>query len=162
MEALLSIITGGFGGALLRLIPEGIKMFNGWQDRKHELAILDKQLAQQAAGHQQRLEEIRVTSEAQTTLAQINGAVVLTKATGNKWVDLANGLFRPTVSFWLFGIYAMFKTMALVLWVKGMWGEAALLTQETWAASFPWFEDDAAMLAGIMSFWFLGRAMEKK
>lgn len=143
MEALLSILTGGFGGALLRLIPEGIKLFQASAERKHELAVMELQLKQQAQGHQQRLEEIRVTSEAQQTLAQIEGAVSVTKATGNYWVDLMNGLFRPTVSFWFFGLYAMYKTVGI------------------WNGGFAWNEQDMAMLTGILNFWFLGRVLDK-
>lgn len=144
MEALFSILTGGVGGAVLRLIPEGIRLWTASADRKHELAILDRQLAQQAAGHQQRLEEIRVTSEAQTAIAQISGAVEATKAIGNYWVDLMNGLFRPTVSFWFFGLYAMYKTVGI------------------WNAEFYWNEQDMAMLSGILNFWFLNRVLAKK
>ena len=41
MDDLLSILTGGIGGALLRLIPEGIKLFTAAADRKQELAVMD-------------------------------------------------------------------------------------------------------------------------
>lgn len=144
MEALLSIITGGMGGALLRLIPEGIKLFQASADRKHELKILDLQMRQQAAGHQQRLEEIRVTSEAQQSVAQIQGAVSASKATGIWIVDVLNGLFRPTVSFWFFGLYAAYKTVGL------------------WNGGFSWNEQDMATLTGILNFWFLGRVLDKR
>lgn len=144
MEALLSVLTGGIGGALLRLIPEGIKLFTAAADRRHELEVMDRQMKMQAQGAQQRLEEVRVTSEAQQTLAQITGAVEATKATGIYWVDLLNGLFRPTVSFWFFGLYAMYKTAGI------------------WNADFDWNEQDMAMLSGILNFWFLNRVLAKK
>lgn len=169
LETILATVLGGAGGALLRLLPEGIGLINTWMkqktqaaDRAHELAVMDKQLEHQRVLQTQKLEEIRTISDSAAELQRIMASVESTKPTGIRIVDIANGLFRPAVSFWIFGIYAMFKTVALVLWAVAMWHEPDVLTQDAWAASFPWFDDDGAMLAGVMAYWFVGRPMEKK
>jgi hypothetical protein len=54
MITLLSSLLGFFGSAF----PDVLKLFKDNQDRKHELKILELQLAQQAQGHSNKLEEI--------------------------------------------------------------------------------------------------------
>ena len=53
-------LLGSLLGFLSSTFPEFLKLFRDSQDRKHELAILDRQMEQQRLGHSQRLEEIRL------------------------------------------------------------------------------------------------------
>lgn len=169
LGTLFSIVTGGFGGGLLRLIPEGIKFAQNWLDNKHEMAKLQLQAELQKAGFQQRLAEINAEEFQQQTLAQIQGATVLTGSKSGIWiVDLLNGLVRPVVTFWYFGIYAMFKTLALALWAISSYKVLVLAGFSLDAmlavlshGAFPWQDVDMAMLSGIISFWFLGRTISQ-
>lgn len=59
MLTLLGSLLGFLGSAF----PEFLKLFRDSQDRKHELAILDRQMEQQRLGHTQRLEEIQIAAD---------------------------------------------------------------------------------------------------
>lgn len=54
------------------------------QDRKHELAILDRQMEQQRLGHSQHLEEIQIAADVAESQALYNYA---NHPTGSPWVE---------------------------------------------------------------------------
>ena len=56
-------LLGSLLGFVTSAFPDLLGLFRDWQDRKHELAILDRQMEQMALGHQQRLEEIEVQAD---------------------------------------------------------------------------------------------------
>ena len=59
MITLLGSLIGFIGAAF----PDFLKMWRDAADRKHELVILEMQMAQQEKGHAQRLEEINVQAD---------------------------------------------------------------------------------------------------
>lgn len=59
MLTLLGSPLGFLGSAF----PEFLKLFRDSQDRKHELAILDRQMGQRRLGHSQRLEEVQIAAD---------------------------------------------------------------------------------------------------
>lgn len=56
-------LLGSLLGFLSSTFPEILKLFRDSQDRKHELAILDRQMEQQRLGNSQRLEEIQIAAD---------------------------------------------------------------------------------------------------
>jgi hypothetical protein len=64
---------------------------------------------------------------------------------GIRWVDALNGTVRPVIAYSFFILYAL---------VKGMQFSAGL----PWLL---WTEEDQAIFAGIISFYFGQRAMSK-
>ena len=77
--------------------------------------------------------------------------------TGNKYVDIIATTVRPFVTYWLFFIYFMVKVCViyLILTKTSSLGTSELL-------KVLWSADDIALLSGIVSFWFVGRAIERK
>jgi hypothetical protein len=136
MITLLGSLLGFFGAAF----PDFLKLFKEKADRKHELAILQLQLEQQKQGHSNRLEEIYVEAD----IAE-SKALYKTYNTGIRWVDALNGTVRPVVAYCFFLLYASVKIMHF-------------------SADLPWLlwtEEDQAIFAGIISFYFGQRAMGK-
>jgi hypothetical protein len=136
MITLLGSLLGFFGAAF----PDFLKLFKEKADRKHELAILQLQLEQQKQGHSNRLEEIYVEAD----IAE-SKALYKTYNTGIRWVDALNGTVRPVVAYCFFLLYASVKIMHF-------------------RADLPWLlwtEEDQAIFAGIISFYFGQRAMGK-
>ena len=94
----------------------------------------------QAQGHQERLEEINTNAD----IAE-SQALYKTYTTGISWVDALNGTVRPVIAYSFFILYAAVKIMH-------------------YSADLPWLlwtEDDQAIFAGIISFYFGQRAMSK-
>lgn len=133
-------LLGSLLGFLSAAFPDFLKLFRDAQDRKHELKILELQMQQQAQGHSNRLEEIQVNAD--ITESQ---ALYRTYNTGIRWVDALNGTVRPVIAYSFFLLYAVVKVMQF-------------------SAGLPWLlwtEEDQAIFAGIISFYFGQRAMSK-
>jgi hypothetical protein len=127
----------GFAGSM---IPEILHLFKDKSDREHELKILQMQLEQQRIGQTTRLEEIRV--EADSSQMQ---ALYSTWRSGVRWVDAYNASVRPTLAYAFFALYATVKIMQFQ-------------AHTPWAL---WNEEDQAIFAGIISFYYGQRAFSK-
>jgi hypothetical protein len=147
MITLISSLLGFFGSAF----PDLLKLFKDAQDRKHELAVLQLQLQQQAQGHQDRLEEIRATAESAESQA-----LYKTYQVGIHWVDALNGTVRPVLAYAFFALYAITKCLQFSLLSAG---DLPWLVEK--AIALLWQDEDRAIFAGIISFYFGQRAMGK-
>ena len=146
MITLLGSLLGFLGAAF----PEFLKLFRDRADRRHELEILDRQIDLQKQGFAQRLEEIRVSADVAESRA-----IYKTYYTGIRWVDALNGTERPVLAYAFFVLYAGVKCAQMFTFLSG---EAL-----PWLtlANVLWTEDDAAIFAGIISFYFGSRAMRR-
>lgn len=157
---IMSLLGTLFGG-LFRLAPAVMEFFDKKDERKHELAMLDKQLAVDAARAQQNmdlaslqgsidLDKLDVT--ALTEAVKIQGQL-----TGVKWVDGLNALMRPLITFWW---VIVLYTAALGAEFYTLW----FLSNEPVAKAIMgvFGEDEKAIAASIISFWFVDRALRKR
>ncbi len=135
MITFFGALLGFFGAAF----PEAMKIYRDTQDKKHELAILDRQLQQQTQGHYQQLQAIEVQADIATSRALYG-----TYRTHIRWVDALNGTVRPVLAYAFFLIYVYVK-----------W------TQAEHTPWLMWDEDDKAIFAGIISFYYGQRAIQK-
>ncbi len=142
MITLISTLLGFIGSAF----PELLKLYRDQKDRQHELQILDMQLRQQAQGHQDRLEEIRANADISESQA-----LYKTYVTGIHWVDALNGTVRPVLAYAFFLLYALTKLLQFVLIDATIPASVYIL----------WQDEDRAIFAGIISFYFGQRAMGK-
>lgn len=136
---MITIISAllGFAGSM---IPEILHLFKDKADREHELKILEMQLEQQKLNNTAKLEEIRVQSDSAEMVA-----LYKTWQSGVKWVDAYNASVRPTLAYAFFLLYASVKFMQFhnaMHWLL-------------------WNEEDQAIFAGIISFYFGQRAFSK-
>ncbi len=142
MITLLSALLGFFGA----MTPDILGLLRDRADRRHELAILALQIKQQEAGHSQRLEEIRIAAQAKEMTA-----IYKTYHSGVRWVDALNATVRPVLA------YAFFLLYAGVKWHQFMLIDGSL----PWAVPSLWQEEDQAIFAGIISFYFGQRSFAK-
>ena len=72
-----------------------------------------------------------------------------------KWVASLSALVRPGATYVLFGMYVLFKATIIFY---------ALDNNEHWKDIFltTWTGEDFAMLNMILTFWFVGRAIERR
>lgn len=134
-------------GFVSSLVPDGMKMLRDAQDRKHELTILQLQLEQQKQGQNQHLEEIRLQADASES-----AALYQTYRVGIGWVDALGGTVRPVLAYGFFLLYAA---------VKGMQWSMLPDNPLPWQVEVLWGEEDRAVFAGIMAFYFGQRTMAK-
>lgn len=148
------------GGGLFRLFPEVLKFLERKDDRKHELAMFDRQLDADKLKGQMALDQTRAQSEGALSLAEVNAIIEATKAqaitTGIKWVDAISSLMRPIITFWWVIVMYTGALVAqyIVLVQQGATQVAAIITL--------WGPDEKAIVGSIVGFWFADRSLRKK
>lgn len=152
-------ILGTLLGGLFRLAPEFLKYFDKKNERSHEAAMFDKQLeADKArATAAQALEETRGANA--LNLADIQAMIEATKAqavqTGIKLVDAINALVRPALTFWW---CIVLETAVLVCSFLALRAAGKNNVESILAI---WSPEREAIVASIISFWFVDRALRK-
>ena len=144
-------LLGSLLGFVTSAFPDFLGLFRDWQDRRHELAILDRQMEQMKLGHQQRLEEIEV----QADIAESKALYRHDKPVGVAWVDTLRASVRPVITYAFFILFASVKGAALYVLIAV---EGLLLAE---ALPRIWDPETEALFAAVMSFWFGQRALSK-
>jgi hypothetical protein len=165
---LLTILSSLFGG-LLRLAPELLKFFDAKNDRAHELAMQDKALEFQKLAGSQKIAEISSQGQIDLSKADLDTQVAQFAAyqaafaeqaaaatAGGKIVAAISALVRPAVTSTVFAMWCAYKIASLYAAIMGGNGSAIQGIIATWT------QDDWAMLSMIVSFWFVGRSIEKR
>lgn len=155
VETLLGTLFGG----LFRMAPEILKWMDRKDERKHELSMFDKQLEADRLRGDQALAQIQVQADATIGTAEIQAIIAATKAqatkTGIRWVDAINSLMRPLITFWW---VVVLYTAALVAQFFFLIDSGAQVTQAILAL---WSNDEKALVASIVSFWFVDRSLRR-
>lgn len=157
---MLDILGGGllgsiFGG-LFRLAPEVLKWLDKKNERAHELSMFTLQTDLEKMRGQFKMEEKYVDFSVQqldTIKEAFKDQAQTAKEAG--WVVSAiSALVRPGITWALFFMYAAVKAAAIVMAFQtgGHWTE--VITRV-------WDADDFAMLNMCLTFWFVGRSIEK-
>ncbi len=145
-------LLGSLLGFISSAFPDLLRLWQDHQDRKHELAILDRQMEQMRLGHVQRLEEIAVEADIAESKALYRHD---SRPSGVKWVDGLRASVRPVITYAFFLLFTTVKTSALYV----------LITDQglTVVQALPriWDPETQALFAAVMSFWFGQRALAK-
>lgn len=149
-------LLGSIFGGLFRLAPEVLKFLDKKNERAHELAMFQLQTDLEKVKGQFRVEEKYVDYSVQQ-LDTIKAAFEeqgKTAQEAGKVVAAISALVRPGITWSLFAMYATVKAATLVL---------AFQTQAPWHEVILkcWDEDDFALFMMVISFWFVGRSIEK-
>lgn len=153
----LDALLGGVLGGVARLAPEVLKFMDRKGDRAHELALGAQQLDLIKVQGSTNLAQAQVTNDAAQIIAGVQAiqAAQATQKTGFKLADSISALVRPYVTAVLINTWLAVKFAAYVTLInKGIEWNVAVQTL--------WTNDDVAMLAGVMNFWFLSRVFEKR
>ena len=139
------------------MAPEVLKFWDRKDDRKHELAMYGLQIDLEKTKGQVKIEEKYIDYGIANTQAIQSAFESQAKeaASSYRWVAALSALVRPMVTYVLFGMYVAFKISLIVYAMQsgGSWIDIA---------KTHWTPDDFAMLNMILTFWFLGRSIEKR
>jgi hypothetical protein len=163
-------VFGALGGGALRLAPLAI---DAWQRRRStanevELAriALEKTCAERdsaiaIAQAQSSLTESQAQIAAQIARTQAELAAqqaalvdmhVRAQSSGVAWVDALNVLVRPAITMWLLLLYTTYKVELLAIAVLQDTPFTALVDHI-------WTDDDIAIFAGTVTFWFVDQTL---
>ena len=156
MEGFITLLGGGLGG-LLRLAPELLKWADRKNERKHELAMLDKQNEADKNRSAAELTALQSAGQFQLDTAALTALQEAIKGqsqlTGVKWVDALSQLMRPLITLqWVIILYPAVIVATYVLMLQA--GDGALN-----ALLKVFGPEEKAMVAGIVNFWFLDRVI---
>lgn len=153
---MIESLLGGVFGGLLRLAPEVLKWLDRKDERKHELAMLDKEMAmaQLRAEQAMHVADTRVEVEHFGALEDaLKGQASMARA-GGKIVSAISALVRPLVTYWVVVLWSAVKIASMVLayQTNGDWKDMLLSN---------WGPDDNAIMSLLLSFWFVGRVWDR-
>jgi hypothetical protein len=155
-EILSGGLLGSIFGGLFRLAPEVLKFLDKGNERKHELSMFSLQTDLEKMRGQFKMEE-RYVDYSVNQLDAIKEAFKEQATTAKEagwFVAAVSALVRPGITWALFFMYAAVKAAAIVMAFQtgGHWTEIIIRV---------WDEDDFAMLNMCLTFWFVGRSIEK-
>lgn len=145
MITLLASIAGFIGS----IIPEFIKYFKDIKDKQHVLDIFDKQIKFVKTNDINSLEGVKTAErdrlEIETLYANYKANIL--------WVDALNGSVRPVLAYSFFIMYLSVKYLQY----------NAIITSGKIIEyiNVIWTQDDQAIFAGIISFYYGQRTFRK-
>jgi len=159
---MFSVLVSLLGGGFMRVLPELFGLFNKKTDNAHELLMLEKQIQLEQLHGKNNLEQLQFNGDNAAVLAlldaQKSAVVTQMQKTGVRWVDALNFSVRPVVTYYFLALFGAVKLCALGLALMG----AVSWADKLGAVVACWSAEDAAILAGVLSFWFVGRVFDKK
>lgn len=149
-------LLGSIFGGLFRLAPEILKWLDRKDERKHELSMFTLQTDLEKVRGTFRMEE-KYVEHSTEQLKAIQEAFKEQSQTAKEagwFVSAISALVRPGITWALFGMYAGVKVagLSIALAAGAPWQDVVLKG---------WTADDFAMLNMVLTFWFVGRAIEK-
>ena len=141
-------LLASIAGFISSIIPEIIKYFKDVNDKKHELAILAKQIEFNQSAVNKSLEEIHISRDIQE-----QASLYTTYKTEITWVDAVNGLVRPVLAYSFFIMYMSVKYLQYM----AISANSHLIEY----IEVIWSTDDQAIFAGIISFYYGQRTFQK-
>lgn len=156
MIELIGLVFGGVS----RLTQHWLELKDKDKERSHEAVMYDKQitLADKRFVHDadlRRMDAAAADSSAEwvAMTAALQSQSQEAQAVGG-WVAALSASVRPVVTFWLMALYTMAKVFTIAIATQA---GVPFLT----AALQAYTEADGALLASILSFWFVDRSLRK-
>lgn len=153
---MLASILGAIVGLLGSGLPRILALFEARQNHAQELEMLKVQgqfqLDMINAGSAAKMAEIGAVADMRGDLAAFTASL---KPTGIKWVDAFNGFVRPFLTLCFFALYAAVKWATFVVLSQDHGGAAPTILSM-------WGEEDWAIWAAIVTFWFGSRSFNKE
>lgn len=143
-------LFGALLGFLAPLLPEVFKLLTARADRAHEVAMARMQMDLVMAGHHTRMAEIGALADMAGDQTAFAASL---RRSGVRWIDGANGLVRPALTFCFFVLYAAVKAAQFAT-IAGTGGMAATVMEL-------WGDEDRAIWAAIVCFWFGQRSFNR-
>ena len=141
-------LFASIAGFLSSILPEIFRFFKDSQDKKHEIELLQIQMEYSRTAHTHQLEAIEMQRDALE-----HHHLYSTYNAGVYWVDALNATVRPVLAYSFFIMYGAVKFLQL----RYIAANSELVAY----LDVLWNQDDQAIFAGIISFYFGQRTFSK-
>lgn len=150
-------ILGSLIGLLGALAPRILGFFENRQNHQQELELINAhaevQLKLAKVTTDGKMAEINARADSSSELMAFAASL---RPTGIRWVDALNGVVRPLLTVAFFMLYAAVKVGQYVIIADGSSGSFAMTIVNLWS------EEDWAVWAAIVTFWFGNRTFNKE
>jgi hypothetical protein len=155
-ELLSGGLLGSIFGGLFRLAPEVLKFLDKKNERQHELSMFQLQTDLEKMRGEFKMEEKYVDYSIQQmdTIKEAFKEQAETAKAAGWFMAFISASVRPGITWFLFFMYAGVKAAAIMLAFQANASWAEVLVKS-------WDEDDFGMLSMVLSFFFVGRSVEK-
>ncbi|WP_233866556.1 hypothetical protein [Paraburkholderia adhaesiva] len=171
ISAIMTLI-GAFGGGALRLIPEMISAWTTRQQKDDAVRLAELHLETVRAELANRLDiaklgaaNIEAEGRAALDRAKAEAMVIAQQGqaqlSGVKWADALTLSVRPVTTYLMLLLYIAFKLIVIRDAVLQAESTATTATV-TSLVSIVWNEDDAAIFAGVITFWFADSVLGRR
>ncbi len=161
IELLGGGILGSIIGGAFRLAPELLKLLDRKDERKHELAMFERQVDLEKTRGQIKLDEIGAqrnmavdTGVLDAFGAAINQQTEMAKAAGG-WVAALSASVRPMVTYWVMLVWSI-AHIGLAFTSAQAGVPAAEIYKSILTADF------VALVSGTINYWFLDRTLRSR
>jgi len=149
-------LLGSIFGGIFRLAPEVLKFLDKKNERAHELSMFQLQTDLEKMRGEFKMEEKYVDYSIQQmdTIKEAFKEQAQTAKEAGWFASFITAVTRPGLTWIAFGVYVAVKAAGLTI---------AFQTNANWAEVLTksYDEDDFAMLNMMLTFWFVGRSIEK-
>jgi hypothetical protein len=149
-------LLGSIFGGIFRLAPEVLKFLDKKNERQHELSMFQLQTDLEKMRGEFKMEEKYVDYSIQQmdTIKEAFKEQAQTAKEAGWFASFVTAITRPGLTWIAFGVYVAVKVAGLTI---------AFQTNANWAEVLTksYDEDDFAMLNMMLTFWFVGRSIEK-
>lgn len=142
-------LLASLAGFITSIIPEVLKIFKDFNDKKHHLQVLEKQIEY---GKFNNIKSFHKTQFVEQQESQ--SSLYSTYKSGIGWVDALNGSVRPMLAYSFFMMYAGVKIVQYLTINH-------TTTPPIGYIDIIWSIDDQAIFASIISFYFGQRTFNK-
>lgn len=169
---MFTLLFSFLGGVIGPLLPNVLNLVRDWQDRKHELQMMEMRMKYAAQEQMWRMEELNARADIEEAkvlhtpqksfgIDLIDAADKWSESKWGKWLitpsfllytilDIVNGFVRPTIAYAAFGFYMVYK------WSVFQIAQTHMMTIE--AINSTWTENDWVVLLMVLGFFFGQRA----
>ena len=149
-------LLGSIFGGIFRLAPEVLKFLDKKNERQHELSMFQLQTDLEKMRGEFKMEEkyVDYSISQMDTIKEAFKEQAQTAKEAGWFASFITAITRPGLTWIAFGVYVAVKAAGLTI---------AFQTNANWAEVLTksYDEDDFAMLNMMISFWFVGRSIEK-
>lgn len=150
MLTLLSTLVG-FSSSFL---PKIMDYFQDKQDKAHELAMMDKQLAQQIELGELALRKSHVDADTEEFKA-VHRHDTANMKHSSQWAATLSSTVRPVITY-------MFMLLFIVVEISAYYVLIDSGVDAVGAVAIVWDEEITSLFAAILSFWFGGREIRRR
>ena len=155
LESMIGTLLGG----VFRLLPEFLTWLDKKDERKHELAMFDRQLEADKLKVEAQQKLVETEGSIKLEQADIEAIVAATKEqgklTGVKWVDAFSAAIRPLMALqWLIILWPVVVVAGFILAVQ-LGADPLVAVKQVFGP------EEKALATSIASFWLVDRTLRK-